>query len=344
MSEPLAERPLPPSPPLPLPLPPPRRSGWAGPILGGMIAAGLGFGAAQMMPVAASSVVMGASAEEVAALSAEVADLRAQTAAAPAPDLDGVTGRIDALEAQISAMKQPDMTGFEARIAALEVRPQGSLSGADAAALAALQTDVAAMKSGGISQVQVDAAGAALQVKLDAAMQAVDAMQQSAAAAATKSAQGAAILQIHAAMDSGAAYGAALQALQGITLPEALTANAEGLPSLKVLQDSYPQAARLALEAALKADMGESWTERALSFLRTQVGARSLTAREGTDPDAVLSRAEAALSAGDVPGALTELDALPDTAKTAMETWRTGADRRQAAQAGLAALTQELGL
>ena len=175
-------------------------------------------------------------------------------------------------------------------------------------------------------------------------MQAVDAMQQSAAAAATKSAQGAAILQIHAAMDSGAAYGAALQALQGITLPEALTANAEGLPSLKVLQDSYPQAARLALEAALKADMGESWTERALSFLRTQVGARSLTAREGTDPDAVLSRAEAALSAGDVPGALTELDALPDTAKTAMETWRTGADRRQAAQAGLAALTQELGL
>jgi hypothetical protein len=323
--------------------PMPRRSGWGGPVLGGVIAAGLGFGLAQVMPWAGSTP-MGASVEEMAAAQAEIAQLRAQIAAMPVVDLGAVTGRLVALEAQISDLEIPDLSAALGRIAALEARPAGGLSGADAAALAGLQTEVAAMKTGGISQAQVDAAGAALQAKLDAALAAAGAMQASAAEAAAKSAQGAALLQIRAAMDSGAAFGAALAMLEGVSVPEALSIQAGGLPSLKSLQDAYPQAARLALDAALKADMGEGWTERALSYLRTQVGARSLTAREGADPDAILSRAEAALSAGDVPGALTELDALPDIAKTALSAWRADADRRQAAQAALMALTQELGL
>jgi hypothetical protein len=343
MDEPVADRPAP-APPVASPVAQ-KRTGWGGPVLGGLIAAGLGFGLAQYLPF--SGMIGGGSGfstEEGAVLKAEIADLRAALAAVPPADTGAVAARLDAVEQALAGMAAPDLSAIEGRIATLEARPTGSLSGADAAALAALRAEVASMKSGGIAQSQVDAASAALQAKLDETLAAAEALRVDASETAAKAAQRGALLQIGAALDSGAAFGSALQALEGAEIPEALSGNAAGLPSLKTLQDGFPEAARLALDAALKADMGDGWGERAMSFLRTQVGARSLTARDGADPDAVLSRAEAALTAGDVGTALTELDALPEIARTAMAGWRAGADQRQAAQAALYALTQELGL
>lgn len=334
------------TPPLPPPAavaPVPRRSGWAGPVLGGVIAAGLGFGLAQYLPFSNMATV-GVSAEELAAVRAELDSLKAAIAVLPGADLGGLTERLDALERRVADAAVPDLAPIEGRIAALESRPVGSLSAADAATLASLQAEVAAMKAGGISQAQVEAANAALQAKLDEAMAAAAALQASAAETATKSAERAALLQISAALDSGAPFGSAVTALQGAALPEVLTANAGGIPSLKSLQDGFPQAARLALDAALKDQMGTGWTERVTSFLRTQVGARSLTPKAGDDPDAVLSRAEAALSAGDVGAALAEVDKLPDVARSAIAGWRVGADLRQQALAALATLMQERGL
>ncbi len=318
------------------------RGGWGGPVLGGVIAAGLGFGLAQYLPLTAAGP--GVTADELATVRADLDGLKAEIAAAPGADPSVLTQRLDALEVQVAAITLPDLAPLEGRIAALEARPVGSLSGADAAALATLQSQVAALKAGGISQTEVDAANAALQAKLDEALAAATAMQASAAETATRSAERAALLQISAALDSGAPFGSAIKALQGAALPEVLTANAGGIPSLKSLQDGFPQAARLALDAALKTQMGSGWTERVTSFLRTQVGARSLTPKEGSDPDAVLSRAEAALTAGDVGGALAELDTLPEVAKSAIAGWRVGADLRQQALAALTSLMQERGL
>ena len=141
--------------------------------------------------------------------------------------------------------------------------------------------------------------------------------------------------KLQAALDSGAPYGAAVADMAGQDLPAILTDNAQsGLPTLQTLRTSFPDAARVALDTALQANMGESWAERVGAFLRGQTGARSLTPREGTDPDAVLSRAEAALAAGDLPTALTELDALPPQAQAALTDWRAKADLRlQAATA-----------
>jgi hypothetical protein len=329
----------------------PRRFGWLGPVLGGVVAAGLGFALAQYQPIAQmmGGAVSGASVEEVAALRAEIADMQAAIAAQPAADTSEMAARLDGVETALAALPLPandslEMDAMMGRLAALEARPVGGLSGADAAALAALQTEIASIKTGGIAQAQVDAASAELQAKLDEALAAAGSLQQGATEAATKASQRGAVMQIAAALDSGAPFGSAIQALEGVSLPKALTANSAGLPSLKSLQDSFPGAARQALDSALKANMGNSWTERATSFLRTQVGARSLEPREGADPDAVLSRAEAALTAGDVPGALAELDALPDEAKTALQTWRIGADQREAAETALAGVMRELGL
>ena len=113
---------------------------------------------------------------------------------------------------------------------------------------------------------------------------------------------------------------------------------ATGLPSVTQLRETFPAAARAALESALRANMGESWTDRVSSFLRSQTGLRSLTPRQGDDPDAILSRAEAALATGDVAAALTELETLPDSAKPPLADWTAQARIRTEGAAALAAM------
>ena len=88
--------------------------------------------------------------------------------------------------------------------------------------------------------------------------------------------------------------------------------------------------------------MGEGWTDRLSAFLRSQSGARSLTPREGTDPDAVLSRAEAALRDGQIKAALAELAGLPPAGTEAMAPWIADATRRLGAEQAIADLSVAL--
>jgi len=76
--------------------------------------------------------------------------------------------------------------------------------------------------------------------------------------------------------------------------------------------------------------------------LQRQLGARSVEPREGNDPDAILSRAEAALINGHLPQALAEIAALPDEAQAEMGNWVTLATIRAAALSAAAALAQSL--
>ena len=91
----------------------------------------------------------------------------------------------------------------------------------------------------------------------------------------------------------------------GVTVPDALSAPAkEGVADPGVaLRSSFAPAARTALADARDADK----TTGLVAFLQRQTGARSVTPQEGDSPDAVLSRAEAALAGGDVAAALSEL-------------------------------------
>ena len=77
-------------------------------------------------------------------------------------------------------------------------------------------------------------------------------------------------------------------------------------------------------------------------LLKRQLGARSVTPREGEDTDAILSRAEAALRAGDLGTALSEMEALPDVAKDAMDGWLQSAAARKSAQDAADALSTSL--
>lgn len=73
-------------------------------------------------------------------------------------------------------------------------------------------------------------------------------------------------------------------------------------------------------------------------FLKAQTGARPLTPKAGTDPEAILSRAEAALRDGRVADALSEMAGLPADVATVMAEWSAGAKARVEVEAALAAL------
>ena len=78
------------------------------------------------------------------------------------------------------------------------------------------------------------------------------------------------------------------------------------------------------------------------AFLQNQLGTRSLEPREGNDPDAVLSRVEAAVRQGDLSAALTEIEALPEAGRAEMADWEAAALLRASALDSAADLADRL--
>jgi hypothetical protein len=283
-----------------------------------LTAAALGYGAALQFPLGASGQAsidpapLQAEIDALKTASAAHADIAARLAAMQA-EIDAAAAlpqRIASLEAAISALPKPD-PNLAAELATIRAR--------------LAQTDPAPMIKAAIAaeigQVQDSAAAMVAQV------------ETAAQTAITLAAQTA----LRSALDTGAPFAAAAASL---TLPPVLADNAQtGIPSLTALKDSFPDAARAGLEAALRADMGQTWAERVQNFLRNQTGARSLTPREGGDPNAVLSRIEAALRAGNLDAALTEVAALPPAAQTVMADWIATAQLRADALAALDSVT-----
>lgn len=338
-----------PAPQKEIPAPAPARQGGAGAffsmVLGGVVAAGLGFGLARAMPDLlpisggndSVTDALATQAQEIAALREAVGAL--PPAAAPDPDLSAgladlgsalkaLTDRVQSLEAQVT-----DLAGRPA--------PSGGAVPPELAAdLAALKAQVASLGAGGSLPADVIAAAEAAEARLKAAEESAAAMADQARITVEATQREMAIDRISAALDSGAAYASAVADLPEGTVPPALADHAaSGLPTVADLSDSFPQAARDALEAALRANMGESWTERVGSFLRSQTGFRSLSPREGNDPDAILSRAEAALTAGRVAEAVAELQAMPEAGQPALADWLAQARIRIEAESAVAALS-----
>lgn len=253
-----------------------------------------------------------------AALDALRADLEALKQAAPAaPDLTPLQAELDALRAELAAI--PRESGVAQELEAMKAAAEAERAAADARA-EALRAEAESLRA------QADSLSAQAEATARAAV-----------------ARGA-ILRVQAAIDSGSAFDLALADLgaAGVAVPPPLTAHADGLPTLAELQAGFPDAARAALGATTRAPDDAALTDRLGAFLKGQTGLRSTTPREGDDPDAVLSRAEAALRAGDLAATLAELDRLPPEAAPALADWRAQADTRAAAAAALAALAADL--
>ena len=192
----------------------------------------------------------------------------------------------------------------------------------------------------GEAAAQVAAQSAKDMENARAALAAAESQKTAADATARRALIEAAVGQLAADLQSGAAMGGALKQLQdaGVEIPAALGDQAQGVPTLQALRAAFPDAARDALAQSLSEVSGTGLWDRSMAFLRSQSGARSLTPRAGDDPDAVLSRAEAALATDDLVTALKELSALPSSGQARMAEWSGLADRRLQAKTAIAAL------
>ena len=338
----------------------PRRGGFVPMALGGAVAAGLGFGAATyvlpdlLSPKTPSEemaafnerleVQDGRAAElqqEIATLKSDLADkvgssaLAEQTGTLDA-SLTDLHGAIEQIDGRLSEQTQK-LDDFQSRLAELEKRPVEG-GAASASALEAFGREMEEMRgeialqrtAAEEAKKEIDAAAAAATERMAAIAEEATRLREEADETAKTAAASAALSRLRSALDNGGALDAALADLEaaGVEIPPVLAEQSQGVPTIAALREAYPPAARDALAASLKETAEGSTLDRLGAFLRSQSGARSLSPRAGDDPDAVLSRAEAALKAGDLAMAVSEIEALPPDGQARMAEWVTLASRR----------------
>ena len=361
-----AELPPPARPAAPAPAEPPRRRGGGGVflalVLGGVVAAVAGFVTARYLvpegwPFDLPRAGGTQQPDPVELLGSRVSDQAAM--------IEALTGRLAAAEAALASPDAVDPAAIEGRIAAAEASVAAltarldslpAAPGTDPAALDALRAEIEAIRAApaapdaGLAdqvaalQDQVAALSAAAEADRAALEERAAALRAEAEAAASAALGRAAVLRLQAALDSGAPLTGAIEELRaaGVAVPAVLADNPDGVPTLAALRDGFPEAARAALAAAVSVAPEAGLADRLGAFLRDQTGARSLVPRDGDDPDAILSRAEASLQAGDLDAALSQLDALPPEAAQAMAGWRQLAETRVTAVTAAADLAAGL--
>lgn len=321
--------------------------------LGGIVAGAIGFGGGYYFDlneggtvadlsgsVETQSAEIAALSEQAAAFETSIADL-----APPEVDLSGIESAIGDLGSRLDGVDGA-LAGLGDRLTEVEARPvfTGD-AGADEAAIAAaidqLRDDLIAQQAeNAILAEDIQA------MAEDAASRIAEAEARAEASANTATAQ-ANISELRIAIASGSPFAEPLAEIateQGLDVPEAISAVSEtGVPTLAEIEASFPAAARAALPVALQANAGETPGDRLSAFLRSQVGGRALEAQPGDSPDAILSRASAAVSSGDLGTALEELTALPDPALDVMTDWISLAASRMSALEALDGLAGALG-
>jgi len=320
------------------------KGGFMPTLLGGVAAAAIGFGAAQYVSGGwpfASITGDGADqalGQQLDAQSAQIEDIQGRLdALGDGPDLGGLeetqagqAAAIDTVSQRLNeAMSRLDE--LETRLGEVESRPSGE------GATQAIASDVAAELN--TLRESIAQQGDEISRMVEDART----MEENAEQTARGAMQRAALTRIQTALDAGTGFDAALADLESaaVTVPEALTKVAQdGVASLARLQDRFPDAARRALSVSRR--VTDADFSGFGSFLRTQLGARSLEPREGDDPDAVLSRAEAATREGRLKDALAEIETLPEEGRAELADWSEDAKRRLEAVAAAEALAQDM--
>ncbi|MGR3461934.1 MAG: COG4223 family protein [Roseovarius sp.] len=303
-----------------------RQGGFWSMLIGGVAAAGIGVAAAPYIyphlpvgqaPAPADDRIetrLDEQAQRISDLGARIDEMPAPTD--PSDEISGLSETVTSLAERVA--------NLEVQLSNLEV-PQAP-EAPNTAALDELRDSLAAQSA-----------------EIEDLRTTLEAEEQAARDSARATLQRAALTRVMTALDTGDAFDAALADLRdtGATVPDALAEVAEtGVPTRAQLVESFPEAARAALAAARASDTGDGASVG--DFLRAQLGIRSLEPREGDGPDAILSRAEAALAEGRTGDALAEIETLPEDARAAMSDWAANATTRRDALAAAEALSAEL--
>lgn len=321
-----------------------RKGGFVPMLLGGVIAAALGYGASAyqsgswpfneaVAPDTFREDTQTALEDQTARIEALAQEVQTATDTANGIDLSGLESSVEELRGSIDAAAG-NYDALAQRIEAIEKRPvEESVS---PEAMAAYEDELNKLREAIVQQ----------RTEVEEMTQQALAAEANAEETAALSKARAALSEVMTALNSGDPYAEAVSTIQenGVTVPDPLSAPAEeGVPTLAELTEEYPPLAREALTAARQsASEGQSGTDRFATFLTDQVGLRSVTPRSGDSPDAILSRAEAALRGGDLPQTLTELGSLPEAAQAPLSDWMDRARTRADAVAAADGLAQEM--
>lgn len=332
----------------------PRKSGagaFLGFVIGGVIAAAIGFGAARYVvpegwPFPGTQPDGDPIAEALDMQAAQLEDLAAKVATTgerldALPDDGGAEALVGQVQADLVAAQSQVNEGIAsletrlddlaARLDSLEKMPGGESAAAAALAADAYRRDLEQMRAEFEAELE----------KIASAKESAQQLEVDAAAAANAAAARAALSRIMAALETGQPFDQAVFDYETATqsdAPPALKSLSEtGVPTLAHLQEGFPPMARAALDAAIRDAVAEGTEGRVSGFLRTQLGMRSLEPQEGDDPDAILSRAEFALKNARLSEALEELAAMPEVSHPIMTDWikqtQTRLDAIEAGQA-----------
>ncbi len=329
--------------------PPPAQSNGAGGfialVLGGVGAALIGYLVAQYTGPEGNSAevteALAAQSERMASLEAELAT--ATTALADLPSKDDLAAVADDAQSGDSDL-QSAIGAASDGLAAVEERLNAL--GEELAVVAARPIpeafDAAALDEE-LRGFRADLSSAIETAKEDiaAARAEAETIRAEADAGKAEAAVGALLVDLQSALETGQPFSDIADGLTsaGVDVPEALsTVAGEGVETLASLADGFPSMARQALTASIQSSTPESTGDRLMAFLRVQSGARSLAPRDGDDPDAVLSRIEAAVGSGDLDTALNEVGSLPDAGQAELASWVATATTRRDALAAAEAL------
>lgn len=322
---------------------------WLGPKIAPSLPSGMAPVAAWLSPGGAQTNA------DIAALQAALEDMPepVSTYEIDAMIAGGISTKTAALSARIDALGgETDTSEIESRLAALELKTDGLR--AELSSLLSQLSDVSQMGGEVSADTAAKLAGFAaanegLKAEIEALASRIDGVSATAAqvsvvetnAEAERNAATirASLNSIDVAIKAGLPYAAPLTDLENAgvaTIPASLIDASGGVATMSKLRADFPEAAHDAIRASILASAGEGIFASISAFTKAQVAGRSLTPQEGLAPDAVLSRAEAALKQGDLDKALDEMDALPSAAMSSdgdgsMDIWLANATELQAA-------------
>lgn len=335
---------------------PGRKSGFIPMVIGGIIAGGIGYGAATYLPavlnadegvdpIAPIAELQNNQAAQIDLLNAQVEQLLARPAAPDlSSDVEGIAGDVSRIDGVLEGVSETT-TALAARIDEIEKRPL--TEGASPQAVEAYERELNALREAiNVQRAQIEKVAADAAAQIEAAKAEAASLEASAEEVSQNGIARAAVGRVLAALESGGTYGAALGELQSVSdaeIPAVLVDNAErGIATLARLNAAYPDAARAALAASRQSD-GPGEGENAVSaFFKSQLGVRSTTPQAGNSADAILSRVEGAVTDGRLTDAIAEISALSDAAQAPLSDWVNTAQTRIDALAAADALSTSL--
>jgi hypothetical protein len=253
--------------------------------------------------------------------------------AARRPD-EALAARLAAAEAETKALDNT-LAALNRRLDDIAVTARSAQARADSASAAAEASKNTAQ--GGVQHSDIDALAnrvAALEHRMTTLSDDVSHRPASADDRAARLAVAAEALR--AAVERGVPYAPELGAVKSFSVDTSTLTPLEPFAASGVTQAQTLAQELAALTPALARTSGAAPNEN--TFLgRLQANAEKVIrvtpvdAPRGDDPGAVLTRADAAASRGDIGNALTELSHLPDATRSAAEPWIQKAQAREAA-------------